>query len=99
MSISHQGKWADAYQSPARPFTLVHQGGPADGTTLTVMASRPPQARFYAPAQARRRRTVRLARYTLHRALDIDVILYLHSGTSEVRGPVAGHKESPAWSW
>ena len=95
---AHLGKWADAYASPVRTYTLIHQGGPADGVTITLQASKLPQARFYAPSSARRRRVVTLARYVQHRAVELDVILYLYSGTNERQGPVPGMRESPAWS-
>lgn len=91
--------WRDAYRAPVRTYTLVHEGGPAGGVTLTLQASRLPEARFYATSQARRRRVVSLARYVRYRAVDLDVVVYQHSGTDERRGPVPGKAESPAWSW
>jgi hypothetical protein len=91
--------WRDAYQPPARQLTIVHEGGPADGVTVTVHASQLPQARFYAPAQARRRRAVQLARYVRYRASEIDVIVFQYSGLDDRPGPVPGKRESPAWSW
>jgi hypothetical protein len=94
----HLGKWGDAYAAPRKPYTVLHEGGPADGVRLTVEAYKLPQARFYAPSSARRKRTVVLARYTLYRAVELDVIVYLYSGTDERAGPVPGQRESPAWS-
>jgi hypothetical protein len=91
--------WRDAYQGQHREYTIIHEGGPADGVTLTLRASRLPEARFYATRAARRSRRVSLARYVRYRAVDLDVIVYQHSGTDERRGPVPGKAESPAWSW
>jgi hypothetical protein len=99
VTIAHHGKWADTYQPPARTWTLIHSGGPADGTRLPHTAAAPPQARWYAPAADRRQRAVRLARYTLHHAEAPGTVIYLHSGTDERRGPAAGRPGSPAWSW
>jgi hypothetical protein len=100
VALTPQGPtWRDAYTPPAKPITILHEGGPADGVRLVIEASKMPEARFYATTQARRRRTVSLARYVRYRAVELDVIVYQHSGTDERRGPVPGKRESPAWSW
>jgi hypothetical protein len=97
--IISTGTWRDAYAPPRRPWTLAHRGGPADGVTLALEAAQPPQARWYASAQARRRRVVTLDRYALYRAEAPGLIVYLYCGTDERAGPAPGRKESPAWSW
>ena len=99
MAIQSYGTWGDTYTPPARTWTLLHEGGPADGVRLTTEAPRPPQARWYAPARDRRGRRVQLARYTLHRPVELNVMAYRYCGVDERTGPQPGRKESPAWSW
>jgi hypothetical protein len=92
------GNWRDAYQPPSRPITLHHQGGPADGTHLTIRLHDLTHTRWYAPATERRRRRVTLHRYVRHDPIAVDTIRYLWTGTDERRGPWPGQPESPAWS-
>jgi hypothetical protein len=92
------GTWADTYTPRARSWTGVHHGGPADGTTVTLPARSTPQVRYYATPEARRQRTVILARYVLTGMFVKDEITYQYAGTYERPGPVPGEKSSPAWS-
>jgi hypothetical protein len=92
------GSWTDTYAPRARSYTGVHEGGPADGTTAALPARDLPQVRYYASPEARRGRSVILARYVLTGMYVKDEISYQYAGTYERRGPVPGDKASPAWS-
>lgn len=92
------GTWRDTYTRRGRKYIAVHQGGPADGTELTITGQPLPQTRLYATAAERRQAKVTLARYVLHVLPDLDTAVYRYTGTWERVGPVPGAKESPAWS-
>jgi hypothetical protein len=92
------GSWAEAYAPRPRTYESVCTGGPADGQRHTLPAHRPPQARFYATPEARRGKSVVLARYVLHRMFTAGELTYNFAGTYERPGPVPGDKLNPAWS-
>jgi len=92
------GTWTEAYTPPARTYTGVCKGGPADGQRHTLPARLPPQVRFYALPEARRGRSVVLSRYVLIGMFTAGELTYNYQGTYEKPGPVLGDKANPAWS-
>lgn len=91
--------WAEAYTPRARKVTLVHTGGPADGTRHKVLVTRIPEARYWANPEDRRGRGVQLARYVRHDLIAPWVLRYTYSGTEHRPGPVpAADEDWPEWS-
>jgi hypothetical protein len=90
--------WTDTYTPRSRKITVIHQGGPADGTEIVVPLARLPQVRYYATAADRRRRVIRLHRYVQHARLTLDQVLFLYTGTEEKPGPIPGSPADPEWS-
>lgn len=97
--IQSTGTWQETYNRDPRPVVLLHEGGPADGVRVETTAGHMSAVRWFCGERARRRRVVRLARYVLYGAVEVDVFRYTYTGLDELHGPSPGRKNSPAWSW